>query len=63
MKPEYKEVCIKYLERVIERLKNDEFYDMRMVEQKPMVPNEEGEIVRDMSKSRTLDIYIKVKDR
>jgi hypothetical protein len=61
MSPEYREVCVKYLERVIERVKNDEFYDMCMTEKKPMVPNEEGEIVRDSSRARTLDISIKVK--
>jgi hypothetical protein len=54
---------VAYLERVIERCKNNEFYDFRVVERNPLIPDDDGKIVRDMSQSKTLDIAIKVKDK
>ena len=62
MKQEQKDICIKYLENVIRRIECDEFYGITMNEKRPMIPDEDGNPVRDTAHSRTLDIHFVVKD-
>jgi len=62
MKQEQKDIWVKYLEDVIRRLKNDEFRSMTMDAKRPLIPDEDGNPVRDMAHPRTLDIHFVVKD-
>ncbi|RKY28538.1 MAG: hypothetical protein DRP83_00625 [Planctomycetota bacterium] len=62
MKQEQKDICIKYLEGVIRRIECDEFYGMTMNEKRPMIPDEDGNPVRDTAHSCTLDIHFVVNE-